>query len=128
MFFINLSREKALCYKNNVKCQSSNSNRETIEPELDQNLSEVSGEKLLDLSQPKRSLQIELKLGPKFRFRNCHCEGTEAIPPFSMRLPRLRAETPALLRRRIALRRAGTHLVPLLAGLAMTGWEKGFGF
>jgi hypothetical protein len=58
---------------------------------------------------------------PKFRFRNCHCEGTEAISPFSMRLPRLRAETltfkNALMN---ALRRAGTHLVPLLAGLAMT--------
>ena len=25
---------------------------------------------------------------------NCHCEGTEAISPFSMRLPRLRAVTP----------------------------------
>ena len=44
------------------------------------------------------------------------------------RLPRLRAETPASLRQRIALRRAGTHLFPLLAGLAMTDWEKAFIF
>ena len=29
----------------------------------------------------------------KFRFRHCHCEGTEAILAYSMRLPRLRAET-----------------------------------
>jgi hypothetical protein len=44
-----------------------------------------------------------------------------------MRLPRLRAETftfkNALMK---ALRRAGTHLFPLLAGLAMTEWGKGF--
>jgi len=41
---------------------------------------------------------------PKSRFRNCHCEGTEAISLFSMRLPRT------------------------LQVLAMTDWEKGFSF
>jgi hypothetical protein len=40
---------------------------------------------------------------PKSRFRNCHCEGTEAISSFLMRLPRT------------------------LQVLAMTEWDKGFG-
>jgi hypothetical protein len=60
---------------------------------------------------------------------NCHCEGTEAISPFSMRLPRLRAVTPNWQIVSVkAVTTACTHLVPLLAGLSMTGWEKGFGF
>jgi hypothetical protein len=63
---------------------------------------------------------------PNPDLENCHCEGTEAISPFSMRLPRLRAVTSAWpTNRRQALRRAGTHLSPLLAGLAMTEWKKG---
>jgi len=36
---------------------------------------------------------VKKNLLPNFRFRNCHCEGIEAISPFPMRLPRLRAET-----------------------------------
>jgi len=48
---------------------------------------------------------------------------------FLLRLPRLRAGTCARhTHRKQALQRAGTHLVPLLAGLAMTGWEKSSGF
>jgi len=52
---------------------------------------------------------------PEFRFKNCHCEGTEAISSFSMRLPRLRA---------VALQRAGTHL----AGARNDRMGRGFGF
>jgi hypothetical protein len=45
---------------------------------------------------------------------------------FPIRLSRLRAVTSAWpTSRRQALRRAGTHLFPLLAGLTMTEGEKG---
>jgi hypothetical protein len=57
-----------------------------------------------ELNIRKRELFVKKKSAPKFRFRNCHCEGTEAIWRFSVRLPRT------------------------LQVLAMTGWEKGFDF
>jgi len=52
---------------------------------------------------------IKLERNPKFRFRNGHCEGTEAISPFAISV-------------------FTASLRHTLQGLAMTGWEKGFLF
>ena len=55
---------------------------------------------------------------------NCHCEGTEAIPPFSMRLPRLRAET--FIMGHFSNRRHFGVQARTFQVLAMTEWAKGF--
>jgi len=77
------------------------------------------GRILFLLIKTKKALVVNMTQTLIWKIVIAREKGTEAISPFSMRLPRLRAGR--------SLRRAGTHLFPLLAGFAMTEWERGSG-
>jgi len=64
-------------------------------------------------------------LDPNPDLENCHCEGSEAIPPFSVRLPRLRAVTHACTKCQREDKHFGVQARTFQV-LAMTEWAKGF--